>query len=174
MSKSADTDDTKIVSSQHLATAESWPLSEVEYGLTLVYNAFSRWIVRCAAATGYKDFNSVDVLILHNINHRNREKRLSDISLMLNIEDAHTTNYSIKKLAKLNLVTGKKRGKEIFYSTTDEGKKVCEDYRKIREKCLLSGMKNFGGESAELVNIASFLRSLSGVYDQASRAAASL
>ena len=111
-------DKRKIVSSKHLATEGSWPLSEVEYGMTVLYNAFSQWIERCATAARIGDLGALDILILHNINHRDREKRLNDITFMLNIPDAHTANYSIKKLVKLDLVIGSKRGKEIFYSTT--------------------------------------------------------
>lgn len=164
----------KIVSSKHLATDDSWPLSEVEYGMTVVYNAFTQWIVRCATASGIGELGSLDILILHNINHREREKRLNDITFLLNIPDTHTANYSIKKLVKLDLVEGFKRGKEIFYSTTIKGKSACEDYGKVREQCLLDGLKLLDIDAEELVYVATTLRSLSGLYDQASRAAASL
>ena len=60
----------KIVSSRHLATEQGWPLSEVEFGLTIVFNAFQKWIVRCDAAAGQGVMNAIDVLVLHNVNHR--------------------------------------------------------------------------------------------------------
>ncbi|WP_252732613.1 winged helix DNA-binding protein [Paraglaciecola chathamensis] len=164
----------KIVSSEHLASDENWPLSEVEYGMTVVYNAFSQWMVRCANAAGIGELAVLDILILHNINHRNREKRLSDIAFILNIIDTHTVNYAIKKLLKLELVTGTKRGKEIFYATSPKGKKACEDYGRVREQCLLDGLKMLDVDQQELAKLASTLRSMSGLYDQASRAAASL
>ena len=170
----SDKEKMKIVSSRHLADQEGWELSEVEYGLTVVYNAFQKWIVRCVTAAGYKDFNAIDVLILHNINHRNRAKRLNDISFLLNIEDTHNVNYSIKKLVKLGLVSGEKQGKEIFYSTTEEGVELCEEYAKVRNECLLEGLMPFDRNPDELLHVAAVLRSLSGLYDQASRAATTL
>ena len=164
----------KIVSSRHLATEDGWSLSEVEFGLTVVSNAFQKWVVRCAAAAGKLDLSATDVLVLHNINHRDSEKRLVDICFVLNIEDTHTVNYALKKLLKVELIEKEKRGKEIFYSTSPAGKELCEEYRNIREQCLISGMKSLSLSEDELQKQAEILRTLSGLYDQASRAAASL
>lgn len=162
-----------IVSSDHLATESGWQLSELEYAMTMAYNAFTRWMVHCMTAAGYKDLNPLDILVLHNINHRTREKRLSDIVFVMNVEDSHTINYSIKKLVKADLVTGNKQGKEMFYSTTAEGQKLCLEYRNIREECLVSAASSTDRDFDEITRTARVLRSMSGLYDQASRAAAS-
>jgi len=162
----------KIVSSKHLADSEAWPLSEVELGLTVFYNAFTKWIVRCAAAAGLKEVSPIEVLALHNIHCRNNEQRRVDICFMLNIEDSHTVNYALKKLIKQKLIIGTKRGKEIYYATTPEGNKLCEEYRLIREECLVSVLSSFNSDPKELSKTAATLRSLSGMYDQAARSAA--
>ncbi len=164
----------RIVSSRHLAEGEGWEASEFEFGLIIAYNAFSRWIQRCMAAAGMPELSPLESLVLHNTNHRDREKRLTDISFLLNIEDTHTINYALRKLRKLELVTSTKRGKEMFYRTSDTGRELCEVYRKIREQCLLDGIPSTGITGEEMSKIASSLRSLSGHYDQASRAASSL
>lgn len=167
--------DTAIVSSAHLADEQNgWQLSELEYAMTMTYNAFSRWMVHCMAAVGNKDLNPLDILILHNVSHRTKEKRLSDIAFMLNIDDTHTVNYSVKKLVKADLVEGQKTGKEIFYRTTDAGRAICEEYRKVRRSCLLRSAEATGMDFDEIRKLALVLRSVSGHYDQASRAAASL
>jgi len=163
-----------IVSSEHLTSPDSWPLSEFEYGMITAYNAFSRWMIRCMQAAGYADFSPLDVLVLHNVNHRNRPKRLVDICFVLHVEDQHTVNYSLKKLVKGDLVERQKRGKEIFYSTTKQGKEACTRYREIRERCLTSAYRNLDKEGSEISQAAALLRLLSGLYDQASRAASSL
>jgi len=164
----------RIVSSRHLAEGEGWEASEFEFGLIIAYNAFTRWIQRCMAAAGMPELSPLESLVLHNTNHRDREKRLTDISFLLNIEDTHTINYALRKLRKLELVTATKRGKEMFYRTSDTGRELCELYRKIREQCLLDGIPSTGITGEELSRIASSLRSLSGHYDQASRAVSSL
>ncbi len=163
-----------IVSSEHLASPDSRPLSEFEYGMIIAHNAFSRWMVRCMSAAGHTDFSPLDVLVLHNVNHRNRAKRLTDICFVLHVEDQHTVNYSLKKLVKADLVARNKRGKEIFYKTTKAGRDACARYREIREGCLTSAYKSMDQEGSEISQAAALLRLLSGLYDQASRAASSL
>ena len=163
-----------IVSSAHLASEEGWQLSELEYAMTMVYNAFSRWMVHCMTSAGYKDFNPLDILVLHNVNHRKREKRLADIVFMLNIDDTHTVNYSVKKLIKADLVSGRKVGKEVLYSTTAKGRDVCRKYRDIRKSCLVDAALATDRNFEEVSHTALVLRSISGLYDQASRSASSL
>lgn len=164
----------RIVSSRHLANSEGWELSEVEYGLIIAYNGFCRWVSKCMQAAGNQEMASLDILVIHHINHRAKQKKLSDICFLLNVEDAHTVNYAIRKLLKAELVVGKKQGKEMYYSTTKSGEALCDQYRQIREQCLLEGLARLDMEPEELSEIASVLRSLSGLYDQASRSAASL
>ena len=163
-----------IVSSAHLASGRSAELSEFEFGLIIAGNAFDRWAVRCMTAAGVKDMTITDVLVLHHINHRAREKKLADIAFILNIEDTHVVNYSLKKLQNLGLVKTEKRGKEVLYSTNEEGQSLCRRYHEIREQMLVSGLTGSGTEGFELSELARFLRVLSGLYEQAARAATSL
>jgi len=168
-----------VVSSSHLVSERAAELSEFEYGLIVATNAFNRWITRCMAAAGFPDAGPLDVLVLHSVNHRARDKKLSDICFVLNIEDSHTVNYALKKLTKAGLVEGTKRGKEIFYATTEEGQEACAKYREIREDCLVGAVEAFaGGRDSDLNDqigdAAELLRALSGLYDQAARSATSL
>ncbi len=95
-----------IVSSGHLASGALPALSEFEFGMIMTVHAFNRWMVRCMAAAGMPDLSPLDVLVLHNVNHRGKAKRLADVCLVLNIEDTHVVSYSLKKLEKLKLVRG--------------------------------------------------------------------
>ena len=164
----------RIVSSRHLADGEGWEASEFEYGLIIAGNAFYRWMQRCMSAAGGPDLSPLEILVLHNVNHRSREKRLTDIGFLLNIEDIHTVNYALRKLMKHGLLASEKRGKEVFYTTSTEGADLCEKYREVRDQCLLEGVDRTGLSGEKLSEIASALRTLSGHYDQAGRAAASL
>jgi len=173
-----------IVSSAHLASERLEGLSEFEFALMMTANAFNRWIVRCTTAAGAGmqnggDLAALDVMVLHGVNHRDRPKRLADLCLVLNVEDSHTVNYGLKKMVRLGLIAGTRRGKEIFYSTTPKGQKLCLEYRKIREQLLgeafaLIGQPRLGESQGDLSRIADLMRALSGTYDQAARAAASL
>ena len=89
------------------------------------------------SASGNSELSSLEILILHHVNHREKQKRLADVTFLLNIEDTHTVNYALKKLQKYNLIEGEKRGKELFYKTTKSGADLCNKYREVREQCLL-------------------------------------
>lgn len=167
-------DSRRIVSSRHLAEGEGWEASEFEYGLIIAYNAFTRWMQRCMAAVGMPELSPLEILVLHNTNHRDRPKRLSDICFLLNIEDTHTVNYALRKLLKLGLLASEKRGKEVFYSPTDTGRDLCTRYRRLREQCLLQALGQTDLRGQDLRDVAATLRGMSGQYDQASRAASSL
>lgn len=163
-----------IVSSAHLA-GDAAALSEMEYGLIVAMHAFDRWIVRCAAAAGVPDLAPLDVLILHSINHRGREKRLADLTFVLNIEDTHLVSYACKKLEKLGLVVRDKRGKEVVFSVTEAGADACRRYGEIRAACLVDTVKAIGTIDLEDLSAQGrLLRALSGLYDQAARSASSL
>jgi len=163
-----------IVSSSHLVSSKSPELSEFEFGLIIAWNAYSRWAVHCMAAAGLPDLAITDVNVLHHVHHRGRSKKLADLCLIQNVEDTHVISYSLKKLIALGAVTGERIGKEVLYSITDAGRDVIERYREIRERCLVENMAPDDADNAHIGELASTLRRLSGHYDQAARAAASL
>ncbi len=170
----SNTSKRRIVSSRHLAGDELWEASEFEFGLIIAFNAFSRWIVKCMSAAGHTEMSPLEILVLHNVNHRGREKRLSDICFLLNIEDTHTVNYALRKLSRAELIEAEKRGKEVFYKTSRTGAELCDTYRTVRDQCLLEGFARMDISGNEIREIGASLRALSGQYDQASRAASSL
>ena len=161
-----------IVSSSHLVSPKSVELSELEFGLIVAWNAFSRWAVRCMAAAGCPDLAINDVLVLHHICHRARNKKLGDICFVLNVEDAHVVAYSLKKLVAAGLAHADKSGKEVFYSPTPAGDAAVARYREVRESCLIANLD--AERNADIGASARLLRTMSGLYDQAARAATSL
>jgi predicted MarR family transcription regulator len=163
-----------IVSSAHLVSPDSAEMSEFEFGLIVAGNAFHRWIIHCMAAAGLKDLTPLDVLVLHHVTHRARDKRLADICFIMNIEDTHLVNYALKKLQGLGMVVSQKNGKDVTYAATDEGRGYVQRYREIRESCLIDALKADDGLNRDIGELARLLRVLSGMYDQAARAAASL
>ena len=164
----------RIVSSAHLAVGRGAEVSEFEYGMIMCWHAFERWIVRCMNAAGSKDLTPIDVLVLHHVNHRARNKKLADICFVLNVEDTHVVSYSLKKLGSAGLVKSEKSGKEVLFSTTARGQAVIDRYREVREACLVASLNPDGTDNEKLADVAAFLRFMSGLYDQAARGASSL
>ena len=161
-----------IVSSSHLVSPRSTELSEFEFGLIVAWNAFARWAVRCMAAAGKADMTITDVLLLHHVNHRARNKKLADICFVLNYEDTHVVVYSLKKLVAAGLVQADKQGKEVVYSPTPAGEQLVQRYRALRETCLVDSLDV--ERNADIGDVARLMRTMSGLYDQAARAASSM
>lgn len=164
----------EIVSSAHLVSPRSKELSEFEFGLIVSNHAFSRWVVHCMSAAGLRELTPLDVLVLHHVNHRARGKRLSEICFVMNVEDTHLINYSLKKLQGLGVVKSSRNGKDVTYSTSETGQKYVERYREIREACLINALKADDSLNQKIGELAVLMRVLSGVYDQAARSAASI
>ncbi|TCQ80073.1 putative MarR family transcription regulator [Ochrobactrum sp. BH3] len=163
-----------IVSSAHLAEGGSPGMSEVEYGLILASHAFSRWMVRCMAAAGLPGLSPIEVLILHSIRHRGREKKLADICLVLDIEDTHIATYAIRKLEKAGLLTTGKASKEKTVKITEKGAEACARYAQIRERLLVDSTANARPSEETLSEVAALLRFMSGAFNQATRSAITL
>lgn len=162
-----------IVSSAHLADGASPALSELEFSLTLAATAFQRWMVRCAAAAGAQ-LTPLEVLILHTVRHRDRPKRLADITLVLDIEDTHLATYALRKLENAGLIAARRSGKDKLLEATAAGVAFCERYRQVREQLLVGPARGQGPDEATLSQLAQQMRLLSGSYNQAARAAATL
>lgn len=163
-----------MVSSAHLAQSAFPALSEIEFALTMAANAFQRWIVRCMVAAGGPAMSPLEVLILHLVHHRERPKTVSDICLVLNIEDAHLANYAIRKLVGHGLVRKGRLGKEKTVTATEAGAALCARYGTVREALLVRAARQAGHDPADISQVAATLRALSGAYDQAARTAAAL
>ncbi|MCC2096687.1 MAG: winged helix DNA-binding protein [Hyphomicrobiales bacterium] len=163
-----------VVSAAHLADGAMPALSEMEFALVIQTNAYHRWIARCMAAAGGEGLSAMEVQILHAVNHRARDKSLSELTMMFNIEDTHVVTYALKKLEGQKLVEAGRRGKEKTVRITAAGEALCLKYREVREALLVSGMKQLGLDEKRLSELAALMRVLSGQYDQAARAAASI
>jgi predicted MarR family transcription regulator len=170
----SDSPKSLIAASSHLVSGRAPDLSAVEFGLMIAGHAFNRWIVRCMAAAGLPDLTSIDVIVFHHVFHRQRGKKLADICFTLNIEDTHIVSYSLKKLERLGVVHGERSGKEVLYSVTPAGSEVIARYVQVREQCLIDGLPAASNGLEFSQDLANLLRGLSGVYDQAARAATSL
>jgi len=74
----------------------------------------------------------------------------------------------------LMVARSEKIGKEVFYSTTPAGVASLERFREVRNRCLLPAVEGDLADAQAMSAMAARLRMLSGMYDQAARAASSL
>jgi predicted MarR family transcription regulator len=57
---------------------------------------------------------------------------------------------------------------------TKKGEEMIRAYTRLRERLLVAPVKSSGSDSQRLSEVAALMRAMSGHYDQAARAAASL
>ena len=145
-----------------------------ELALLGASNSFARWVVSCAQATGELGLGSTDLLILKMVSREARPKRASEVGYALNIEDVHVVSYALKKLARIGFVDSIKNGKESHFSTTEAGERFLERYDEIRVSCLIDTFNVFAEMDADLRALTQRLRAISGIYEQAARAATAL
>jgi predicted MarR family transcription regulator len=80
----------------------------------------------------------------------------------------------VKKLAGLGLVTSSRSGNEKSVALTRKGEDVVRAYTRLREQLLVAPVTSAGSDPQRLSEVAALMRAMSGHYDQAARAAASL
>lgn len=146
-------------------------LSNLEYAMIVSANGFFRWVVHCAEAAGARGLSTLDVLVLHMVNHRARSKKLSDICLIMNVEDAHTVSYSLKKLEEQGYVSHKYNGRERVYLSSSDGDKLCEQYRSVRRDNLVRCLREDGVDIETITGVSTMLNRIARYYAHASRIA---
>ena len=148
-------------------------LSELELTLTVLWNSVRRWLSQRSNSTTIKGLSDLDVFLLHLLVYRNKPMRATDLAFALAIEDIHLVTYSLKKTVKLGLAGGRKVGKEVFYSHTEKGREHYTQFLDDRAKYLEPAIKFVRDNGVGFKSLNEALRALSGVYEQAARAAAS-
>jgi predicted MarR family transcription regulator len=152
-----------------VASSQSHELSEFEFSLIIATFGFMRWVENCMEAANFRGLNSLDVLVLHTVNHRARGRRLAEVCMVLNIDDTHLVSYSLKKLVAAGLVKVLPTGRERHFETTPVGDEACIAYRKVREKFLVPSLAWLSGERNMVRDAGGFLRTMTALYDQAGR-----
>lgn len=148
-------------------------LSDLEFAIINLSFGFHKWVETCMAASATRGLNPMDILVLHGINLRARGRRLAEICMVLNIDDAHLVSYSLKKLLAADLARVHRRGRESHYETTELGDKACDEYRRVRDEFLVPNVQWFieGRSTTEMQQVTLFLKTMTAMYDQSGRSA---
>ena len=120
------------------------------------------------AAAGCAELTITDVLVLHHICHRARNKKLGDICFVLNVEDTHVVALLAEEAARRRAGAGRE-GRQGSLLQPDPGRRGGGGkYREVREACLIANLD--AERNADIGELARLLRTMSGLYDQAARA----
>lgn len=158
----------------HLArTPLEIDVTEVEYALMRSYEAFGRWQAECLATVIEFAASGPENALLHIIRMNDRPKSVRDLALMTNREDIPNIQYSLRKLLKGGLVKRTGSGRAgVTYEVTPLGERVTERYADIREVLLIGAVKRIPDLAGRLEDAARTLELMTGIYEEAARAAA--
>ena len=149
-------------------------LSELELTLTVLWNSVRRWMSQRSNTSAVNGLSDLDVFLLHLLVYREKSLRAVDLAFALSVDDMHLVLYSLKKLVKLGFIKSSRIGKEVFYAAAELGAKHYSDFLKDRRTFLEPMIAKGWSSEFDFEALNAALRGLSGLYEQAARAAASV
>lgn len=158
----------------HLArTPLEIDVTEIEYALMRCYEAFGRWQAECLATVIEFSASGPENALLHIIGMNERPKSIRDLAHMANREDIPNIQYSLRKLLKAKLITRTGSGRAgVTYDVSALGRRVVERYADIRSTLLIEAVTRVPNLTSRLAESAHTLELMTGIYEQAARAAA--
>jgi predicted MarR family transcription regulator len=159
----------------HLAAdANEVAVTEFEYAVWRFSAAFIRWQGDCLSCAINSGLSGQDAAVLHVIRMRDMPKSLSEIARLLNRDDVANIQYSLKKLLSAGLLekANAVSKKQTSYIVSDAGRAVTDTYSDVRRDILLGMIAKLRSPSEDLAHATRTLDMLIGLYDQASRIAA--
>lgn len=160
--------------SWHLARTETERrLSEFEFGLERLAQAYYRWKAACLAAVCDVPLTGDDVAVLNVVRMGDEPKRLSEIGQLLNRVDVPNLQYATRKLVRVGLIEteGSSSRKETRYRATATGRSVTEAYAALRAATLPPMLEALDGWAARSETTRIQLDLISSLYAQAAQVA---
>lgn len=158
----------------HLARTETERrLSDFEFRLERLAQAYYRWKASCLAAVCDVPLTGDDVAVLNVVRMGDEPKRLSEIGQLLNRVDVPNLQYATRKLVRAGLIEteGSSSRKETRYRATTKGHAVTEAYAALRAETLPPMLDALDGWAAKSETAGVYLDLISSLYAQAAQAA---
>jgi predicted MarR family transcription regulator len=158
----------------HLARTETERrLSEFEFGLERLAQAYYRWKAACLAAVCDVPLTGDDVAVLNVVRMGDEPKRLSEIGQLLNRVDVPNLQYATRKLVRAGLIEteGSSSRKETRYRATATGRSVTEAYAALRAATLPPMLEALDSWTAKSETTRIQLELISSLYAQAAQVA---
>ena len=158
----------------HLARTETERrLSDFEFGLERLAQAYYRWKAACLAAVCDVPLTGDDVAVLNVVRMGVEPKRLSEIAQLLNRVDVPNLQYATRKLVRSGLIEteGSSSRKETRYRATANGHSVTEAYAALRAATLPPMLDALDGWAAKSETTSIQLDLIASLYAQAAQVA---
>lgn len=158
----------------HLARTETErQLSDFEFRLERLAQAYYRWKAACLAAVCDVPLTGDDVAVLNVVRMGDEPKRLSEIGQLLNRVDVPNLQYATRKLVRAGLIEteGSSSRKDTRYRVTATGRSVTEAYAALRAATLPPMLEALDGWAAKSETASVHLDLISSLYAQAAQTA---
>jgi predicted MarR family transcription regulator len=158
----------------HLARTETEQrLSDFEFRLERLAQAYYRWKAACLAAVCDVPLTGDDVAVLNVVRMGDEPKRLSEVGQLLNRVDVPNLQYAARKLVRAGLIEteGGSSRKETRYRATATGHSVTEAYAALRAATLPPLLEAVEGWTAKSETASLHLDLISSLYAQAAQVA---
>lgn len=162
----------KYYQNWHLAnTGTEVQVTEFEWGLIRLYEAFARWVSTSSSLLIDEDIKFAEHLILHIIRMHNRPKNSITIARMMNRDDLANLQYSLRKLEGAGLISKSKdkTGKSFSYVVTDKGKQITDGYAAIRSDLLIRAISTISNIDERISEMTKLISVLTGIYEEMAR-----
>ncbi|CAB3788481.1 hypothetical protein LMG28688_02697 [Paraburkholderia caffeinitolerans] len=155
----------------HLARDDfSVEITDLEYAVMRLDQSFSRWQSECMAAVTGAALSGQENALMHVIYMHERPKTVRDLLHMTNRQDVANMQYELRKLIKSGLIEKNGTARTgVYYSTTSEGARVCEDYAALRRSVLLKMAEATSGIQSAAAAATACLEQMERVYETATR-----
>jgi predicted MarR family transcription regulator len=146
-------------------------VTEFEWGLIRLYEAFSRWVSTTSSLLIDEDIKFAEHLILHIIRMHNRPKNSITIARMMNRDDLANLQYSLRKLEAAGLISKSKdkTGKSFSYIVTEKGKQITDGYAEIRSDLLIRAISTISNIDERMAEMTKMVSVLTGIYEEMAR-----
>jgi len=162
----------KYYKNWHLANSGTEVLvTEFEWGLIRLYEAFSRWVSTTSSLLIDEDIKFNEHMILHIIRMHNRPKNSITIARMMNRDDLANLQYSLRKLEAAGLISKSKdkSGKSFSYVVTERGTQITDGYAAIRSDLLIRAMSTISNIDERMAEMTKMVSVLTGIYEEMAR-----
>lgn len=163
--------------------ARSWHLAEdshdatvtdFEFALMQVYEAFQRYCVALARLVGNPEITFNEVVVLHVVRMQERPKDAATIAKLVNRDDLPNVLYNLRKLVSLGLVEKTKNGSATLFEVTEQGRLETQRYAELRNQVLLEAFSRTPNMGERVAEVNWTLNMMTGLYDGAAREVASI
>jgi len=145
-------------------------ITDLEYAVMRLEQSFLRWQSECMGAVTGTTLSGQENALVHIIHMHERSKTIRDLLHLTNRQDVANMQYELRKLIKAGLVEKSGTARTgVYYKTTAEGARVCEEYARLREAVLLKMAEATAGIRSAAAAATTCLEQMERVYETATR-----